>query len=71
MSGSPVTSGREACSRTGSELGRLAGERAHRQVAVGDHRQRVALRIAEDHRADGVVAHQPGDLEHLGVEAPP
>jgi hypothetical protein len=57
--------------RTGGvAAGRLAelqvvGGDAHRHVAVGDHRGRTALRIADHHRADAPVAHQLGHLEHL------
>ena len=47
----------------------LLGERADGEVAVRDHRGGLTLRVADDDRADGVVAHQLGDREHLGVGA--
>ena len=69
ISASPVTSGRETWSRTGSLAVSLVGEHPDREVAVGDHRDRVAARAADDDRADAAVAHQLGDGERVGVEA--
>ncbi len=69
MSGSPVTSGRGAV--LGHRLaGRaLVGQRPDGQVAIGDHRRGLALAVADHDRADGAVAHQLGDREHVGVGA--
>ena len=52
----------------GLGAGVVLGQRADRQVAIGDHRRRLALGVAEHHRADMVAPHQLGDLEHIRVQ---
>ena len=66
ISGSPVTSGRDSGRRPARRRA-LLGERAHGQVAVGDHRRRLSPPRRRSRPSRRVVAHQLGDGEHVGV----
>ena len=51
------------------EIVALVGDGAHDDVAIGDDAAQLALRVADEHVADLLIAHQPRDFTDRRVLA--